>query len=46
VKRAVQSLTHSECQKLVGEVMELDTSAAILRQCTEMAQAQYGELLG
>jgi len=46
VKRAVQSLTHSECQKLVGEVMELDTSAAILRRCTEMAQAHYGELLG
>ena len=25
VKRAVQSLTHGECQKLVDEVMELDT---------------------
>jgi phosphotransferase system enzyme I (PtsI) len=46
VKRAVQSLTHGECQKLVGEVMELDTSAAILRRCTEMAQTHYGELLG
>lgn len=46
VKRAVQSLTHTECQKLVNEVMELDTSAAILRRCTEMAHAQYGELLG
>jgi phosphotransferase system enzyme I (PtsI) len=46
VKRAVQSLTHNECQKLVGEVMELDTSAAILRRCTEMAQRHYGELLG
>ena len=46
VKRAVQSLTHGECQKLVGEVMELDTSSAILRRCTEMAQTHYGELLG
>ena len=46
VKRAVQSLTHGECQKLVGEVLELDTSAAILRRCTEMAQTHYGELLG
>ena len=46
VKRAVQSLTHGECHKLVGEVMELDTSSAILRRCTEMAQAHYGELLG
>jgi phosphotransferase system enzyme I (PtsI) len=46
VKRAVQSLTASECQKLVSEVMELDTSAAVLRRCTEMAQEHYGELLG
>jgi phosphotransferase system enzyme I (PtsI) len=46
VKRAVQTLTHSECQKLVSEVMELDTPSAILRRCTEMAQAHYGELLG
>ncbi|PZR74941.1 MAG: phosphoenolpyruvate--protein phosphotransferase [Chthoniobacterales bacterium] len=46
VKRAVQSLAHSECQKLVGNVMELDTSSEILARCTEMAQANYGELLG
>jgi phosphotransferase system enzyme I (PtsI) len=46
VKRAVQTLTHSECQKLVEEVMELDTPSAILRRCTEMAEAHYGELLG
>ena len=46
VKRAVQSLTHGDCQKLVEEVMELDTPSAILRRCTEMAQANYGELLG
>lgn len=46
VKRAVQTLTYGECQKLVDEVMELDTPSAILRRCTEMAQAHYGELLG
>ena len=46
VKRAVQSLTHTECQKLVSESLELDTPSAILARCTEMAQAHYGELLG
>jgi phosphotransferase system enzyme I (PtsI) len=46
VKRAVQSLAHDECQKLVGELMELDTASEILARCTEMAQANYGELLG
>jgi len=46
VKRAVQSLTHSECQQLVSDSLELDTPSAILARCTEMAQAHYGELLG
>lgn len=46
VKRAVQSLAHNECQKLVEEALELDTASAILGRCTEMAQAHYGELLG
>ena len=46
VKRAVQSLTHAECQKLVEQIMELDTPSAILARCTEMAQSHYGELLG
>jgi phosphotransferase system enzyme I (PtsI) len=46
VKRAVQSLTHAECQKLVEEAMELDTPSAILARCLEMAQGRYGELLG
>jgi phosphotransferase system enzyme I (PtsI) len=46
VKRAVQSLTHAECRKLVEQIMELDTSSAILARCTEMAQSHYGELLG
>src|SRR5213078_3569730 len=46
VKRAVQSLSESECQKLVSDSLELDTPSAILALCTEMAQAHYGELLG
>jgi hypothetical protein len=46
VKRAVQTLTHTECQELVGEVMEMDTSSAILGRCTEMAQKHYADLLG
>jgi phosphoenolpyruvate-protein kinase (PTS system EI component) len=46
VKRAVQSLTHAECQQLVPELLELDTSSAILGRCTGMAQKYYGDLLG
>jgi phosphoenolpyruvate-protein phosphotransferase (PTS system enzyme I) len=46
VKRAVQSLTHTDCQRLVAELLDLDTSSAILGRCTEMAQSNYGELLG
>jgi phosphotransferase system enzyme I (PtsI) len=46
VKRAVQSLTNSECQKLAADIMELDTPSAILARCTELAQARYGEVLG
>jgi phosphotransferase system enzyme I (PtsI) len=46
VKRAVQTLTHSECQQLVQEALELDTPSEILARCTEMAQGCYAELLG
>ena len=46
VKRAVQSLTLKECQKLVADILELDTPSAILARCTELAQARYGEVLG
>ena len=37
VKSAVQRLSVTECQKLVEEVLELDTPAAVLARCTEMA---------
>jgi len=46
VKSAVQRLSVTECQKLVEEVLELDTPAAVLARCTEMATRQYGELIG
>ena len=46
VKRAVQSLSQTECQKLVDEIMELDMPCDILARCTELSQARYGELLG
>jgi phosphotransferase system enzyme I (PtsI) len=46
VKRAVQSLAYTECQRLVAELLELDTSSAILGRCTEVAQAHYADLLG
>jgi phosphotransferase system enzyme I (PtsI) len=46
VKSAVQRLSMTECQKLVEEVLELDTPGAVLARCTEMATRQYGELIG
>jgi len=46
VKRAVQTLIYVECQQLVAELLELDTSSAILARCTAMAQKYYGDLLG
>ena len=35
-----------DIQKLVADIMELDTPPAILAHCTELAQARYGEVLG
>jgi phosphotransferase system enzyme I (PtsI) len=46
VKNAVQRLSVAECQKLVEEVLELDTPTAVLARCTEMATRNYGELIG
>ncbi len=46
VKSAVQRLTMTECQRLAEEVLQLDTPAAVLARCTEMAQRHYPELLG
>jgi phosphotransferase system enzyme I (PtsI) len=46
VKNAVQHLSMSECKKLVEEVLGLDTPAAVLARCTEVAARHYGELIG
>ncbi|HZJ37957.1 MAG TPA: phosphoenolpyruvate--protein phosphotransferase [Chthoniobacterales bacterium] len=46
VKRAVQSLTQNDCQKLVTELLKLDTPSEILGRCTAVAQKYYGDLLG
>ncbi|MDP9253787.1 MAG: phosphoenolpyruvate--protein phosphotransferase, partial [Verrucomicrobiota bacterium] len=46
VKRAVQSLAVTECKQLLEEVLEMDTSSAILARCTQMAQTHYADLLG
>jgi phosphotransferase system enzyme I (PtsI) len=46
VKNAVQRLTMTECTQLVEEALQLDTAAAVLERCTEVAQRNYPELLG
>jgi phosphotransferase system enzyme I (PtsI) len=46
VKHAVQRLTMAECTQLVEETLQLDTSAAVLERCTEVAQRKYPELIG
>src|SRR5216110_3389968 len=46
VKRAVQSLTLTECQELVEEALKLDTPSEILARCLELADKHYGDLLG
>ncbi len=45
VKNAVQRLSKAECEKLVAQVLELDTPAAIQARCTEMAERYYPELI-
>jgi hypothetical protein len=43
---AVRSLSVPECQELVGEVLQLQTSSEILGRCLELATKRYGDLLG
>ncbi len=45
VKRAVQALDFTACQRLIEEIKTLDTAAAILAKCEEVARTHYGELL-
>lgn len=45
VKKAVQSLSIPVCRELAETVLTLDTSAAILDRCVEIARAHYAELI-
>lgn len=45
VKRAVRSLDVGECERLVGEVLAMESAEEILAKCEEMARAHYGELM-
>jgi phosphotransferase system enzyme I (PtsI) len=45
VKSAVQRLTITECRELVEAVLLLDTPAAVLERCQEVAQKNFPELL-
>ncbi len=46
VKMAVRSLAVPECQQLVEEVLQLETSSEILARCLDLATKRYGDLLG
>ncbi len=46
VKMAVRNLAIPECQQLVADVLQLQTSSEILARCLELATARYGDLLG
>jgi phosphotransferase system enzyme I (PtsI) len=46
VKRAVQSLAISECEKLVDDALKLHTGSEILKLSFELASQRYGDLLG
>jgi len=45
VKRAVQSLSIPECEKLVAAALELTTPVEILARCTEVAERHYADLI-
>jgi phosphoenolpyruvate-protein phosphotransferase (PTS system enzyme I) len=46
VKSAIRNLSREECEKLLEEVLPLDTPAAILERSLQLARERYGELLG
>lgn len=45
VKRAVQSLSIPECQKLVEDALAMDTPTDVLARCGEVAQQHYADLI-
>src|SRR5204863_7551683 len=46
VKSAIRNVSREECEKLVEEVLVLDTPTAILERSFQLARERYGELLG
>ena len=46
VKMAVRSLAVPECEQLVKEALQLQTSSEILARCLDLATQRYGDLLG
>jgi phosphotransferase system enzyme I (PtsI) len=46
VKMAVRSLAVPECQQLVSDALQLQTSSEILARCLDVATKRYGDLLG
>src|SRR5205823_6291438 len=46
VKLAVRSLAVPECEQLVKEALQLQTSSEIMGRCMDLATKRYGDLLG
>jgi len=46
VKKAVQSLSFGECQKLTEELLAMDSGQQIQQRLHQMAQGAYPELVG
>ena len=46
IKRAVQSLNQSECERLVDKLLTYETSDSILAEIESHARAHYEELIG
>jgi phosphoenolpyruvate-protein kinase (PTS system EI component) len=45
VKKAVQSVSLTECQALAEEAFRMNTSSDILDLCVNFARARYDELI-
>ena len=46
VKMAVRSLAVPECEQLVKDALQLQTSSEIMGRCMDLATKRYGDLLG
>jgi phosphotransferase system enzyme I (PtsI) len=45
VKKAVQSVSLTDCQKLAEQALQTTTSGDIMRLCADFARSRYGELV-